>query len=470
MKKILLLAVAVIFTAMFVGHSFAVEASFDGQYRVRAFAIENAQDFNDNIKADSDSWIDQRFRLNITLKESPVTGYVQLQIGGNNGPSSSKVWGANSDTDAVNGTNLSVVARQAYLDFPIGPVQLRLGRTEERHGFMGGGMFENIADRYIVTYKASPELVVSFIHAKATEVSTGTSAGQTAANAGVSADGNDNDRNIYHLGFTYKPQGAMYDVSARAYYVRDGLNYISRTGASTAGGDWDAWWLTAQTTLKFNPVKIYLSAAYVDGESNPANGTTSYDIQAYALHGDINATFGIVTVGLVGGIGSGDDNTTDDQLETFYAPAGAGYIQTHLFWQSGTGDYSSNFMDSASIRTNLNTQNGSRETLSNVTWAGLYADIKATDALTLGIKGATFNKTESLDNTEDHIGEEIDLTLNYKIHKGLSLFAFAAWFMPDDGIICNTTNNQATACINGTVGSHNQDTVNEYYARIQWDF
>ncbi|MBI5893382.1 MAG: hypothetical protein HZB79_07000 [Deltaproteobacteria bacterium] len=324
MKKILLLAVAVIFTAMFVSPSFAVDASFDGQYRVRAITVENAKDFDNAKNADKDSWIDQRFRLGITMKEAPVTGYVQLQIGGSNGPNSSKVWGANSDTDAVNGTNLSVVARQAYLDFPVGPLQLRVGRTYASHGFLAGGMFENIADRYIVTYKASPELVVSFIHAKASEVSTGTSAGQAAANTGVSADGNDNDKNIYNIGFVYKPEGAPFDLAARVYYVRDGLNYLlSTTGASTAGGTWDAYWLTAQANIKLNPINIYLSAAYVDGESNPANTSTGYDIQGYALHADVNATFGPAKIGVVGGIGSGDDNTGDNKLETFFAPGRA---------------------------------------------------------------------------------------------------------------------------------------------------
>ncbi|MBI5286182.1 MAG: hypothetical protein HY878_01155, partial [Deltaproteobacteria bacterium] len=45
---------------------------------------------------------------------------------------------------------------------------------------------------------------------------------------------------------------------------------------------------------------------------------------------------------------------------------------------------------------------------------------------------------------------------NYTLHKNLSLLAFAAWFNPDDGITGS--------------GTAADDTVSEYYARLQWEF
>ena len=66
-------------------------------------------------------------------------------------------------------------------------------------------------------------------------------------------------------------------------------------------------------------------------------------------------------------------------------------------------------------------------------------------------------QTEELTGQDDSIGNELDLTLNYMIHKNLSLLAFAAWFMPDDGIT-------------GTAPTATDDTVAEYYARLQWEF
>lgn len=53
-------------------------------------------------------------------------------------------------------------------------------------------------------------------------------------------------------------------------------------------------------------------------------------------------------------------------------------------------------------------------------------------------------------------GNEVDLTANYKIQKGLSLLTFAAWFSPDKGITGG--------------GTAKEDTVSEYYARLQWEF
>lgn len=439
MKKILMAFFAALALAAWVVPAMAVDTQFDGQYRVRTIYVNNLADTN-NDATDNNSWIDQRFRLGVMISETPVMGYVQLQMGDYKatgetagGFNDSHVWGTGG------GENFDVQVRQAYLDFPVGPVGIRLGRTYASHGFLGGGMFENIADRYIFTYKVSDELTTSFIHAKAAE---------TSGLGAVSTTGNDNDKNIYNLGGTYN-MGDQGDAAARIYYVRDGGTAISQSGGS-ATGTWSATWLTAQANLKFDPVNVYISGAYLTGESNVA--ATTYDLTGYAVHGDVNASFGPAKVGLVAGMGSGDDNTTDNKLGTFFAPGGASYIQSVLFFQSGENNYSIGSIGGA-----LNTQNGSRETLSNVTWAGLYGDFKATDDLTLSAKAAMFLQTAALttnDNTD--IGSEYDLIANYKLHKGLTLLAAAAFFMPGD------------AYTGG--GTAPADTISAYYARLQYDF
>ncbi|MBI5328683.1 MAG: alginate export family protein [Deltaproteobacteria bacterium] len=445
MKKVLIAIFAVIVTAMWVVPAMAVDATFDGQYRVRTIYTNNVVD-NDSSTVDESSWIDQRFRLGIKMTEAPVMGYVQLQMGGS-GANSSKVWGIDASTSAIQ-------VRQAYLDFPVGPVGIRLGRTYASHGFLAGGMFENIADRYIFTYKVSDVLTTSFIHAKARDAKT----------AGPAAGANDNDRNIYNLGANYK-MGDMGDAAARVYYVTDGLNYLSQAGVSTAGGDMSAWWATAQANLKFDAIKVYVSGAYLTGTSNRAavGATTSasYNLTGYALHGDVSASFGSgqAKVGVVAGMGSGDDNTTDDTLNTFFAPGGASYIQSVLFFQSGENNYSI-----GSIGGGLNLQNGSRETLSNVTWGGIYGDFKASDDLSLSAKYAIFQQTaesstvNAATNSKD-IGNELDLIASYKLHKGLSLLAAAAYFTPGDAY---TGKDVTTAA--------KSDTISAYYARLQWDF
>ncbi len=440
MKKILMAVFAVLMTAAWVAPAMAVDTTFGAQYRVRTIYTDNVIDNSDDA-VDESSWIDQRFRLGITLKEAPVTGYVQLQLGGS-GANGSKVWG--------DGAQLTVVARQAYLDFPVGPVGIRLGRTYASHGFLAGGMFENIADRYIFTYKISDEITTSFIHAKASEAKT----------AGSAAGANDQDKNIYNLGANFK-MGDMGDAAARVYYVRDGKNYYSQTGGTVAAGTWDAWWLTAQANLKFDPINVYISGAYLTGESNNMSGATtvSYDLTGYAVHGDVNVKLGPAKIGVVGGLGSGDDNTSDNELGTFFAPGGASYIQTALFFQSGENNYST-----GSLGGNLNTQNGSRETLSNVTWYGIYGDFQATDDLKLGAKVAIFSQTEesTTANTatnSDEIGTEINLTANYKLHKDLSLLAIYAQFTPGDAYSGKDVTTTAK-----------DDTISMFYARLQWEF
>ena len=472
MKKILIGVFAALVLAAWVVPAMAVDTTFDGQYRVRTIYVDNLFDLNDD-GTDASSWIDQRFRLGIKMTDAPVTGYVQLQMGDSSsscsatststggvttttacsgdsaGPNSSHVWGTGNNED------FDVYVRQAYLDFPVGPVGIRLGRTYASHGFLGGGMFENIADRYVFTYKISDELTTSFIHAKASE-------GNVLGGATVA---NDQDRNIYNLGATYN-MGDMGNAAARVYYVRDGLNYYNQAGTSTAGGTWSATWATAQANLKFDPINVYVSGAYLTGESNNQTGTTTvtYDLTGYAVHGDVNASFGPAKVGVVAGLGSGDDNTTDNELGTFFAPGGASYIQSILFFQSGENNYSVGSIGQDAGTNRLNRQNGSRETLSNVTWAGLYADFKATDDLTLSAKYASFSQTEesataNTNTNSDEIGTELDLIASYKLHKGLTLLAAAAYFVPGDAYSGKDLTTTAK-----------DDTISAYYARLQWDF
>lgn len=438
-KRLSVIAFVMVVLAAWVIPGYSLDTAFDAQYRIRTIRVDNSLNFDDDKTADRDAWIDQRFRLGIKLTEAPVSGYVQLQLGdAATGPNGSLVWG----TDTFPNANASVVIRQAYLDFPAGPVGLRAGRTYASHGFLAGGMFENIADRIIISYKVSDELSGNFIHAKQVE---GSSTGVSAA-----TPDNDDDRNNYNLGAAWKPKGVPYDAAARIYYVRHGGQAFTAAGGATAG-TWDAWWLTAQSNINLNPISLYVSAAFLTGSSEPAGGT-SIDLSGFAAHINASVSPGPFKAGAALGIGSGDDSTSDNSLDTFFAPGGASYIQTHIFWQNGENTYSSDFLN----RGNLNLQNGSSQTLSNTTWAGIYGDFKATPELTLGAKIATFMKTEALSGTDDSIGNEIDLTANYTIHKNLSLLAFAAWFMPDDGLTGG--------------GAAKDDVVSEYYARLQWEF
>ena len=351
MKKILLAVFALVLTAVWAAPSFAVDASFGAQYRVRAFYLDNWDDRDDDAM-DQKSYVDNRFRLGITLKEAPVTGYVQLQIGGN------KWWGAASapDTSTTTAntptdTSMSVVARQGWLEFPVGPLGVKLGRTYSSSGFLGGGIAENISDRIHLSYKASNDLNLSATFAKPRESSTG-AVGTTGTVA------NDNDKESYNIGFRYKPQGAAFDLGAVVYYVRDGRDYYSASGAATTGGSFDAFWLIADTNLKFDPINIYLSAALLNGESKSGglvSPNVDMDLEGYAVHADVSAKLGAAKIGVVGGLGSGDDNTADKSLKTFFAPSAASYIQTHMFWQAGENAYSGAIGSGS-----LNTQNGSR--------------------------------------------------------------------------------------------------------------
>lgn len=449
MKKFLIAVFTALALTAWVVPSMALDTVFDGQFRVRAIYINNAAptavtNGSPQGTQDASSFIDQRYRLGVKTTEGSISAYVQLQMGGagdvNNGNlANNKVWGTDPGTGAIQ-------VRQAYIEFPTGPISIKLGRTYVAHGFLGNGLFDNIVDRYAFTYKMDDKTVISFIHAKPRDGrTTGTAA------AGV----NDSDRNVYNFGFTHK-MGDMGDAAARIYYVRDGSTGYTAAGASTGtGGQFNGTWLTAQTNLKFNPINLYVSGAYLTGEALSGVDNKRRDIAAYAAHVDVNSQVGPAKIGLISGYGSGDKNTSDDKLKTFFAPGPASYVHTAIFFQSSQPQNNDGLDSSATPSTNLNTQNGSRQTLSNVAWAGLYGDFKATDELTLSAMAAKFKQAQALSGQSKDIGAEVDLVANYKLQKGLALVTTAARFWPGKAFSNNTITNE---------------NISLLFTRLQWDF
>jgi len=461
MKKFIIAVFTALALAAWVVPSVALDTVFDGQFRVRAIYINNAAATSLAGAKDASSWVDQRYRLGVKTTEGSITAYLQLQIGDRSTSSpagNSKVWGAdngatNGTTSAANGPGGAnnagfdaIQVRQAWIQFPTGPITVKLGRTYVAHGFLGNGLFDNIVDRYAFSYKVDGNTEVSFVHAKPLEAKTA-GAASTAAN--------DGDRNVYNLGFTHK-MGDMGDAAARVYYVRDGARGYTGAGASSAGGQFNGTWLTAQANLKFNPINVYISGAYLTGDARDSS-SVKRDIDAYAAHLDVNSNVGPAKVGLIGGYGSGDKNTGDNKLKTFFAPGPASYVHTALFFQSSQPQNNDGLGSvGADMGSNqLNTQNGSRQTLSNVQWAGLYGDFKATDDLTLSALAAKFKQAQALAGQSKDIGAEFDLVANYKLQKGLALVGTAARFWPGEAFSNKVVTNE---------------NISLLFARLQWDF
>lgn len=479
MKKFLILLAAFVFTALWTAPSFALTPEFYGSYRVRAFAVENDTDFNDD-GADTDSWIDQRFRLGVEAKASDqLRGFFQLEIGDRD-VNRSNTWGTgNADGYVTGGTlsNLAISVRQAYLSFNIGDIRLKAGRQvfgdapDGGHSFRvaddkvyyglydGGLVFVSVVDAFVATYKYDATTFYA-MYGKLSERGTGarpTTTYSTTTETYTGEVASDGDDDIFALQAWYKQD--TWDIGAYFVYERD---------YTTAGTEDEPMWLGLGLGAKFDPVSIKAHAVWQTG-SVDIDGVTGMDYDAYALDLDVSAKFDALTIGAVIGMGSGDDSAVDDDIENYTAVRGAtGSYGVQLggrpaiFFDNGeVSNGGAALASSAATPGNPGAINGlDRTTLGNITFLELYGSYKFSDTLSMSGLIANFWLTEDEDAANDSLGSEVDLTITYKLYPQLSLHGQAAWFFPDDGFYTQ-----------GTEGEYMfDDVVSEYFARVQYDF
>ena len=506
MKKILMAVFAVLMLAAWVAPAMA-DTTFYGTYRVRLFTTNNANDYSNDTPrktytgtsantqdaastTDSNSWIDQRFRLGVESKASDnLRGFMQLQIGDSAALNGSHVWGTTATT---------VTYRQAYLSFNAGPVRIKAGRqvfgdapdggqsfrVSDDGGYYGlwdGGLvLVSVIDAFVLTTKAVDPLTINFAYAKLTESSSSAAPDQDTSKS-------DFDSDVYILQASITPSDAI-KGGAYLLYNRDKTTVTTTTGAAI--GTRTPWWVGAGLDAKLDQINLKAHAAYKGGSwengcqsSGTGEGTcgltagrADLDYSAYAIDADASINLGQATVGVVVGLGSGDDSSQDTERNDFTAVAGAYGVQLGqrpaIFFDSGEVSNGGATLDETYADGTKNTID--RSTLGNIRFAQIYGSFKASDELTVSGLAAMFWRSEDGEKTgattstswDSELGTEVDLTAVYKLYKELALVAQAAWFLPGEGILTNKSE----------AGNHElysfatDDAVSEYFAKIQYDF
>jgi hypothetical protein len=115
MKKLFILAVAVILTVAFTATLFAAETTFNGQYRIRAWRnwnFDKSPGHLDSEKGLHTEYFDQRFRLTITHKRSEfLKAVVQFDL-------VEDTWGQQRNF-RINNSNVGNMVRKAYIEFAL---------------------------------------------------------------------------------------------------------------------------------------------------------------------------------------------------------------------------------------------------------------------------------------------------------------------------------------------------------------
>lgn len=500
MKKILVAIFAVLVTAAWVLPAMAVDTTFYGTERVRLFSTNNNNDYagekqktytgtgsntveSTTTPTDENSWIDQRFRLGVESKASDqLRGFVQLEMGNFSGQNRSHLWGTTASA-----TNIGVYVRQAYLSFNAGPVRLKAGRSvfgdapdggqsfrvsddNQYWGLLDGGLIvvAQVDAILLGTQKAYDPINIAAGYVKLTEGSTGS----------ATTDAQDRDNTLYIVQALYAPSA---DMMGAVYFLYDS----NRTAMTTAIGENNPWWFGAGLSAKLDPINLKAHAAYQGGTwkkgcqpgvncgLSATDSAADLNYAAYALDVDASMNIDKATVGVAAGIGSGDNSSQDKNNNNFTGVAGAYGVQLGgrpaIFFDSGEVSNGGAALNVA----NSSGANGlSQTTLGNVTFAELYASFKASDELTLSGLLAGFWNTETKRKTgasttttwDAALGTEIDLVAVYKLYKELGITAQAAWFMPGDGLL--KSKDEA----GNYSGIASNDTVSEYYAKVQYDF
>ncbi|MBI3398246.1 MAG: hypothetical protein HY026_03305 [Deltaproteobacteria bacterium] len=473
MKKILMAVFAILMTAAWVGTAMA-DTTFYGTYRVRAFSTDNAADYNSKT-GDNNSWIDQRFRLNVDSKASDnLRGFVQLEMGDTAGPNRGHTWGSGA---AGTTQNNRVNIRQAYLSFNAGPIRVKAGRSvfgdapdggqsfrvsddKVYWGLLDGGLIVvSQVDAILAATKPSDQLAIAAGYVKLSETSTGST---PSTNTGATIQG-DQDRDLYIVEGVFMPSDTL---TGAVYLVYDANRSIV---TSTVGEDNPYWLGVGVDAKQLGPVNLKAHVAYKGGSwkkgctvgtCGAGNNLSDLSYSAYALDADVSMPVGPATLGLAVGYGTGDDKT-DTTNNTFSGVAGSYGVQLGvrpaIFFDSGE------VSNGGAVIATGSANSISNSTLGNITFAEVYGIYKATDDLTLNGLVAQFQHTATKKDTTEWdatLGTEVDVTAVYKLYKELALTAQAAWFMPGDGILSSKPK-PSTAT---------SDTVTEYFAKIQYDF
>ena len=501
MKKILIAVFAVLALAAWVVPAMAVDTTFYGTYRVRLFNTNNASDYSDEQKlktytgvgsattdgtgltTDSNSWIDQRFRLGVDSKASDkLRGFVQLEMGDTTGQNRSHAF--DGAIAAANSTDQRIYVRQAYISFNAGPVRVKAGRSvfgdtldggqsfrvsddNQYYGIMDGGLIivSQVDGFFLTTQKNLDPLNLIFGYVKLNEGN---------ANSGARTISSSKDDTLYIIQAAHTPSDTM---KVGAYFL-----YESDTDETT-GGARKPWWFGASLDAKFDPITLKIHAAKLGGKHDEGcapgscgiastGGAADLKFSAYAIDADVSSMVGPAKVGFAAGIGSGDKSTEDTKSQGFtgVAPSYGQQLGARpaIFFDAGE------VSNGGAVLSTANSNGISNTTLTNVTFAEIYGSFKATDELTLNALAAGFwhteeKRTTSTTNTNtwnSKLGTEVDLVAVYKLYKELALVAQAAWFMPGEGI--RTSKNTAGNNAAGSIAT--DDKVSEYFARIQYDF
>jgi hypothetical protein len=356
------------------------QITLGGSIRVRGEARNNTADFNDD-GVDHRSAYDQRVRLSLDAKVSDnVQGFVQLEAG-NGDTADTWTWGdANGATGVYGKGNAKrgeVGVLQAWLLYTNDIVNLKVGHMPLALGNLLFFDHRKFGDDAILIYKDIENIHLAALTIKFEE------------NGPIISD----DANAYVGLAVLKGEG--FNAGADITWVND----------NSFAEALDLFNFGVRADATFGAVSIK-----GDVEFQTGNASDTADFGGYAVMVKADVDLGTAKVALEGGVGSGDDTTTADDIETFVTSLSSGV--PYIGFVYGTRAASACLNGTAS-----------NPGICNTTYVKLSASGNATDALSLKGDFIWLSATEDVSirggTPDTDLGFEIDAKGVYSLAKNL---------------------------------------------------
>ena len=390
MKKWTALMVVGLIMVM-VAPAMAADVVWTGQYRVRGFT-EKATDFNSDTA--TSSYLDMRLRVETIWKVND-----KLDLTTRFDALDGKRWGA-ADKNTGNDSH-NIDWDRAYMTYKTDMGMWQFGRML---GSAWGTTWADSGterDRIKYVLPVGPLTMIA-IYEKTAEGDEN----NWAAPATAISDG---DVDSYFLAPVYKMEN-----------VTTGVLFGYIRSAASATQITDTYIVYPYFEAKFGPLALQGEVNYKTGTVDRDTAADS-DINAWAFNVEGAYNMGPLTIGAGYAFMTGDDGT-DNDVDNF-GVTGDDWEKVWILTNSTMGGY-----DQLGGLGNLDDGAGQY----GLKMPYVTVDFQALENLSIGALYA-FAQSESVPaGWDDKIGNELDVTVNWKITKGLSYSVIGAWLDPGD--------------------------------------
>jgi hypothetical protein len=400
MKKLLIIAFALLLAAVYSLPAAAVEHEFGGYWNTRFFM---ARDFSGSSEGANDesedySLVDSRTRLYYTAVLNDALKLVtKFELDAD--------WGdGGTEFGDVGADGIAVEVKNTYAEINSGMARTRIGTqsTAIARGFLFDADFSGITLNFDLDTIQIPLYWIRIDE------------------GGVGKDANDGDADMFGVSpkFGFGGVGVnpmLFWLTTEDASQGDELGVFNDPNLEKV----NLYYLGVNVDAGFGPGNVWFTGIYEGGTAEAAGD--DYDVAAFLVALGGGASFGMFEAHGQVFYATGDDEA-DTDLKYFYVPNGQSYYWSEIM---GYGT----FDDAVS--------NGSPgDQISDIMAIGIGASISPMEKLSLGLDiwyAQLAEDQQDGDNVDDKLGTEVDFTVKYALMDDLDLKVVAAYLMADDG-------------------------------------